>query len=48
MCFENVLIKSPVEVVCHACLLISFWVGLSKKELQDLLQGAKLLLRAVR
>lgn len=47
MCFENVIIKSPKEIICHACALMISWVGLSKKELQDLIQeGAKLLVRA--
>ena len=30
MCFENVLIKSPKEIICHACALMTFWAGLSK------------------
>jgi hypothetical protein len=37
VCFENIVIKSPVEIVCHACALILNWACLSKKELQDLL-----------
>jgi hypothetical protein len=47
MCFENALIKSPNEILCHACALMTHWAGISKKELQDLLQeGAKLLMKA--
>jgi hypothetical protein len=47
VCFENIVIKLPVEIVCHACALIMKWAALSKKELQDLLcNGAKLLLKA--
>lgn len=46
VCFENIVIKSPLKIVCHACALIIKWEGLSK-ELQDLLHdGAKLLLKA--
>ena len=45
MCFENIIIKSHKEVICHICALIISCVGLSKKDLQDLLQGAKLLVR---
>jgi hypothetical protein len=46
-CFENIVINSPVEIVCHACALIMKWAGLSKRELQDLSHdGAKLLLKA--
>jgi hypothetical protein len=47
MCFEKILIKSPNEIICHVCALISSWTGLNKQDLQDLLQGAKLLVRAV-
>jgi hypothetical protein len=47
VCFENIVINSSVEIVCHACTLIMKWTGLSKRELQDLLHdGAKLLLKA--
>lgn len=47
VCFENIVIKSLVENVCHARALILNWAGLSKKELQDLLHdGVKLLLTA--
>lgn len=45
-CLENILIKSPIQVICHTCALIYYWAGLRKNELQDLLQeGAKLLVR---
>ena len=37
VCFQNIVVSSPVEIVCHACALIFNWAGLSKKELQDLL-----------
>jgi hypothetical protein len=37
MCFENDLIKSPNDIVCHASALILSWAGLSKTKLQDLL-----------
>lgn len=44
MCFENVLINSPNDIIWPACALITYWTRLSKKELQDLLQeGARLL-----
>jgi hypothetical protein len=47
VCFQNIVVNSPVEFVCHACALIFNWAGLSKKELQDLLHdGVKLLLKA--
>jgi hypothetical protein len=38
MCFEKILIKSSNEIICHVCALISSWIGLSKRDLQDLLQ----------
>jgi hypothetical protein len=34
MCFENILIKSPNEIICHASALMILWTGLSKRELQ--------------
>jgi hypothetical protein len=47
ICFDNILIKSPNEIICHVCALMISWAGLSKRELQDLIQeGAKLLVRA--
>lgn len=45
-CFNNKLIKSPLEVICHAGTLIKFWAGLyaeaDKKALED---GANLMLK---
>jgi hypothetical protein len=47
MCFENILIKSPNEIICRASALMISWAGLSKRELQGLIQeGTKLLVRA--
>ena len=34
MCFENILNKSPNEIICHASALMISWTGLSKRELQ--------------
>jgi hypothetical protein len=34
MCFDNILIKSPNEIICHASALMISSVGLSKRELQ--------------
>jgi hypothetical protein len=46
-CFENVLIRSRRDIVCHSCALLTYLAGLSKREFQDLIQeGAKLLVRA--
>jgi hypothetical protein len=46
VCFVDVLIKSPYEILCHACALVKTWPGLRKKELCELLQeGAKLLMK---
>jgi hypothetical protein len=45
---KDVMIKSLNEVLCQVCALMIHRVGLSKKDLQDLMQeSAKLLLRAV-
>lgn len=42
--FDNVLINSPLEIICYASALMNYCAGLSKKELQDLIQDvAKLL-----
>jgi hypothetical protein len=38
------LSNSPNDIICHASACIYHWAGLSKKEIQDLLQeGARLL-----
>lgn len=31
ICFDKILIKSPIDVACHASALIFSWAGLSKK-----------------
>ena len=42
--FDNVLINSPLEIICYASALMNYYACLSKKELQDLTQDvAKLL-----
>nr|ACG24958.1 hypothetical protein [Zea mays] len=47
MCFDNILIKSSIDIICHAGAIIISWARLSKKEPQDLLrEGARLLFRA--
>jgi hypothetical protein len=28
-CFKEILIKSPRDIICHACALMSYWAGLS-------------------
>jgi hypothetical protein len=45
-CFENKIIKSPLEIICHAGALMKFWAGLypelDKKELE---KGVDLMLK---
>lgn len=46
MSFEKILIKSPNVIICHAGALILCLGRTQQKDLQDLQEGAKLLVRA--
>jgi hypothetical protein len=45
-CFNNKIIKNPLEIICHAGALMKFWAGLyaegDKKALEE---GANLMLK---
>lgn len=47
--FDKKLIKSPLEIVCHACALMKYWVGLFADMDQDqLVEGANTMLRVAK
>ena len=37
-CFDNIIVKSPIEILCRACALMDYWAGLSKSELQEMIK----------
>ena len=41
-CFEKKLIKSSIEILLYACVLMKHWAGLSQEGMQDFIrEGAK-------
>ena len=47
--FYKKLIKSPLEIVCHACALMIYWSGLYAELDQDqLVEGANTMLRVAK
>lgn len=47
--FDKKLIKSPLEIICHACALMKFWAGLfAELEQEQLVEGANTLLRVAK
>jgi hypothetical protein len=47
--FEKKLVKNPLEIICHACVLMKFWSGLSAEMDQDqLVEGANTMLRVAK
>ena len=41
VCFDNKRVKSPTEIVCMMCSFITYWAGLQKTELKQVIQGAE-------
>lgn len=45
-CFDNILIKNPIEIICHAAALIWFWTGLYEEvDKTMLINGVNTMLR---
>lgn len=45
-CFDDCIIKNPIEIVCHAGVLMSFWTGLYEKvDKEMLINGVNTMLR---
>jgi hypothetical protein len=45
-CFNNKIIKSPLEIICHAGALMKFWAGLyAEADKEALKEGANLMLK---
>jgi hypothetical protein len=34
-CFEKIMIKNPIEILCMACANMKHWAGLFKREFQE-------------
>lgn len=48
-CFENKLIKNPLEIICYICALLQYWSGLFAEVDQDqLVEGANLMLKVAK
>ena len=44
-CFEKKMLTNPLEIISHACALLSYWAGLYSTEMQaTILAGVKKLL----
>lgn len=44
-CFEKKLLKTPIEILTHACVFMQYWAGLYGADMQGkLLDGVKVLL----
>lgn len=44
ICFEQKIMKSPIEIVCMICLFLVYWAGLFKEEMEkQSIQGAEVL-----
>jgi hypothetical protein len=48
-CFEKILLKSPLEILCHASALMIFWTGLyGEMDPDQLIEGANLMLKVAK
>lgn len=46
VCFGKKLIKSPVEIICHACALMRYWTGLyAEMDREKLIERVNTMLR---
>ena len=44
-CFENKLLRNPIDILIYACALMSYWAGLYGSDMQNkTMDGVKLLL----
>lgn len=45
-CFDKEMLKSPLEILCHASPLMIFWAGLyNEMDRDQLVEGANLMLK---
>ena len=48
-CFDKEIIKSPLEILCHANALMVFWAGLyAEMDREQLIEGANLMLKVAK
>lgn len=48
-CFEKKILKSPLEIICHASALMIFWAGLyAEMDRDQLIEGANLMLKVAK
>ena len=48
-CFDKKIIKSPLEILCHANALMVFWAGLyAEMDRDQLIEGANLMLKVAK
>jgi hypothetical protein len=48
-CFEKKIIKNPLEIICHACVLMHYWAGLyTEMDKEELVEGANLMLQVAK
>jgi hypothetical protein len=47
--FENKVVKSPLEIICHACVFMVDWSGLfAELDKDQLIEGANTMLRVAK
>ena len=47
--FEGKVIKNPLKIICHACMLMIYWSGLyAELDRDQLVEGANTMLRVAK
>lgn len=47
--FEGKLLKTPLEIICHACALMTYWSGLfAEMDRDQLVEGANTMLHVAK
>jgi len=45
-CFDKIIIKSPLDIICHMCALMKYWAGLfAEPNKEQLIEGINTMLR---
>ena len=45
-CFDKIIIKSPLDIICHMCALMKYWAGLfAEPDREQLIEGINTMLR---
>ena len=40
-CFENKLLRNPIDILIYACALMSYWAGLYGSDMQNKIMDAR-------